>query len=266
MVAGDKGGVPLFALSRGKGVQHALGGSVEDALAGHGKHEVVGGKEVAGDGHLGRAGSGVFAGVGIKERSGFRDVLIGVAIQMTQGWSPDSMDGRVGDPNHEGVVRFGTGFDPIERALGDDVRDVAGGGFCAGLGFEVAVVVTASLDGVVIEAVGFAVNMPFPNHGSVVSVGLKGLGEGREFIPKTSTIARLTIGVRVETGEQCGARGTANGVANEALVEAHPVRCQSIDVGGSIDFGTVGADRVLGVVVCEDNHDVGAIRGQGQGR
>lgn len=54
------------------------------------------------------------------------------------------------------------------------------------------------------------------------------------------------------------AAGTADGVRAEGIVEEHPFRGEPIEVRGLDQVAAVGADRVVGVVIAHDEHDIGA--------
>lgn len=63
----------------------------------------------------------------------------------------------------------------------------------------------------------------------------------------------MVVGAR----EDGGAAGRADGVGHVAVIEFHALVVESVDVGGVVDVGLVGADGFGGVVVGHDEEDVG---------
>ena len=72
---------------------------------------------------------------------------------------------------------------------------------------------------------------------------------------------RLDAGdVAVLAGEDHAAAGRADGVRAEAVVEAHALLGDAVDVGRLVDLAAIGADGVRGMVVRHDVQDVRTLR------
>ena len=164
--------------------------------------------------------------------------------------------------------------EPIESKVGDGVGgveavfldDVLGPGPVAhGAEFGVVVFSLAGEDAVVVEVGGFDLEVPFADHGGVVS----GFAEfDREHLFAGFDFAGEVVGtvdVVVLAGESTGAGGGADRVGAEGVFEEHALVGEAVDVGGGGDLGeaaAVGADGVGGVVVGHDVEDVGRLRGK----
>lgn len=72
----------------------------------------------------------------------------------------------------------------------------------------------------------------------------------------------------VLAGDDAGAAGGADGVGAEGVLENHALGCELVEGRGGVEFfqqGSVGADRLGGVVVTHDEQDVGSVLGYERG-
>ena len=69
-------------------------------------------------------------------------------------------------------------------------------------------------------------------------------------------VVEHAVEVAVFARENHRPRWSANGVGHQAAVKAHALFGQAVDTRGLIDLRSVGANRLVGMVVREDEHDV----------
>lgn len=84
------------------------------------------------------------------------------------------------------------------------------------------------------------------------------LGDIRQVFVDLAVQGHDPVHVVVGACKDGGAAGSADGVGHVAVVEFHAVVVESVDVGGVVDVGVVGADGFGGVVVGHNEDDVGA--------
>jgi len=60
------------------------------------------------------------------------------------------------------------------------------------------------------------------------------------------------VDVAVLAGQYHRPAGGADGIGHETVVKQYAFFCQAVDVGRLVDLGSVGADRVRGMIVGED--------------
>ena len=104
--------------------------------------------------------------------------------------------------------------------------------------------------------------VPLADHrGGVASLAQK-LGKGLLGTVELVAVHKETVGVRVLACLDRGPHGTADGVGHVALLEEHAIPGQRIDVGRGgvlLEPGIVGPDRLVGVVVREDEQNVRSV-------
>ena len=108
-----------------------------------------------------------------------------------------------------------------------------------------------------------AAEVPFADHAGVVAPGLQVFGDGVAGAVETVE-HRDPIEMRILTRQQGGAAGRADGVGNERISEARTAAGEAIEVRGGVDLRTVGRDRILGVIVRENEEDIRAGGGGGE--
>ena len=100
--------------------------------------------------------------------------------------------------------------------------------------------------------------MPFPQHGGRVARLLKKLGEGLLRSVELVTICHEAVQMAVLSCQNDGAAGSAYRVGNEAIFESHSFRSDAVDVGCFVAVRSISADRLVPVVIREDEEDVGS--------
>ena len=169
-------------------------------------------------------------------------------------------------------------LEPVERNLGDDVGRVGGivGGKAprvarprpAGFAHDgVEVRPLAGQDAVVIERGGFLLEVPFADHGRLVTGLADQPGQVLAGGFETSAERGHAVDVAVLSGEQRGPAGRADRIGAEGVLEDHALRGEAVERGRGVERGqasAVGSERVRGMVVGHDEQDVGLVGG-GQG-
>ena len=112
-------------------------------------------------------------------------------------------------------------------------------------------------DAVVVKAGGLREEVPFAEEGGVVASGLEELGEGGLGTVEELVEAGDAVFVGVFSGEDGGAGGGAEGVGGEGVLEAHPFFGEAVKGGGLDVFVPVATEGLAGVVVGENEDDVG---------
>ena len=109
---------------------------------------------------------------------------------------------------------------------------------------------------------GFALEVGFSVEGGVVACGAKNFWEDLLVPVKGVSVVHEAIFMAVLSAHDDGAGGTADGVGAERVFEEHAVSGELVDFRGGVDGfepAIVGADGVGGVVVGEEEDDVGAL-------
>jgi len=115
-------------------------------------------------------------------------------------------------------------------------------------------------DAVIIEGGRLLLEMPFADHGRLVTGLLHLHGEklsGRWYVALEIEYA---VGLRILPGNDAGPAGSADGVVAIDPVKTHPVLCQSIDIGRRIQLSqaaAVNADGLGGMIVGHYEEDIG---------
>ena len=123
----------------------------------------------------------------------------------------------------------------------------------------------------VVKADRITHEMPFPDHGSLVTGRLEELGKGLLSSVEGAAVVVESIEVAVLAGhDDCPAR-SADGVGDDATAEEHPLFRDAVHVRRLEQFQLmpVGADRLDGEIVAEEEDDVRFcffVRGDRQGR
>ena len=163
------------------------------------------------------------------------------------------------------------GLEPVDREVGDHVGDVTL--VLHALAHldhrRVVVAPLAGQDVPVIEAGGIGHQVPLAEDRGLVAGGLEQFGKrDLRAVEAAVGVVEEAVGVAVLAGEDGGPRRPADGVGHEAPVEAHALLRDAIDVGrlDQLPRIAIGADGLVGVVVGEDEDDVGPLGGEGRGR
>ena len=161
---------------------------------------------------------------------------------------------------HKGF-RFVAILQPFERHVTDDIRHVAGHRhpFAHFDHRRIIVNALARENLPEIKAGRIGAEVPFANDGRLVAGLLQELGEGLlRAVERGIRVIGKAVEVTVFSRENRRARRTTNRIRHEAPVEAHPLLRDAIDVRRVEQFAriTVGADRLIGVIVGENKDDV----------
>lgn len=195
----------------------------------------------------------VFEGVGFGDGVGEEGEFFGAGL-------PVSVGGFVVDHEEEGAAGVAGVVEPFDGFVGGEVGDealfaVAALGVVDVVG--VVVLTLAGEDFIVVEAGGVGLEVPFADEGGLVTGLLEAFGEGDLGAVEGLLVGALAVGVAVESGEEGGARGGADGVSAEEVAHEHAFCGEAVDVGCGVSGGAVGGDGLSGVVVGEDEDDVG---------
>lgn len=112
--------------------------------------------------------------------------------------------------------------------------------------------------------------MPLSEHGGLVSCGLQKFWERLLGSIEVVPIVHEAILVTVLSGDDHCPAWAADGVGAKTLIKKHPLCCQTVDVGGwvgALQPSIICADGVRGMVVTENENDIGLLLGaKGKGR
>ena len=164
---------------------------------------------------------------------------------------------------HEGL-RLVALAHPVQREVSDDVGDVTLH-LDHALGVlhrRVVVDALSRQDLPEVEAGGVADEVPLAYDGGLIAGLLQQLREGElRAVEDRVRVVEEAVEVRVFAGQDDGAARTADGVGDQGAIEAHAFLGEAVDVRGLVQLTgvTVGADRLVGMVIGEDEHDVGLL-------
>ena len=111
-----------------------------------------------------------------------------------------------------------------------------------------------------VEAGGIGAEVPLADQARVVAAGAQLLGD-RVTGAVEGVEDRNTVGVRILPRQERRPAGRADRVGDERVGELGTVRGEPIEMRGGVDLRAVAGDRMLGMVVGEDEDDVGTPRG-----
>ena len=203
----------------------------------------------------------------VEERGRLRVDAILVEAEVLDVGLPFAVRGLVLAHEHErlGLVALA---DPVEGKVGDDVRDVALRLHHALRVLHRRVVVDALAGQHLpeIEAGGVADEVPLADDGGLVPGLLEKLREGElGAVEDGIRIIVEPVHVRILAGQDDGAAGSADGIGDEGAIETHAFLGDAVDVRRLVQLPrvAVGADGLIGMVIGEDEDDVGLLGGSG---
>ena len=202
-------------------------------------------------------------GVVVEQSSRLRVDAVLVETEVLDVRLPLAVRRLVLEHEHEGL-RLVALAHPVEREVGDDVGDVTLHLHHA-LGVLHRRVVVDALAGQhlpEVEAGGITDEVPLADDGGLVAGLLQQLREGElRAVEDGVRVVEEAVEVRVFAGQDDGAARTADGIGDQSAIEAHTFLGKAVDVRGLVQLTgvTVGADRLIGVVIGEDEHDVGLL-------
>ncbi len=232
--------------------------------------------KVLGDGHLLVLAWLDLLVVVFEERGGLgdRDPFPGL-VDLRLG-APLAVRGLVLAHEHEGLTLVAPALEPVEGEIGNDVGGIAGMFFFGALlvvagavgileHHRVVVWTLAREDFGVVVALWCLVRaeMPLADDGGLVArllqeFGKGGLVDALELV----AVAPEPVDVRVLAGLNDGSHRPTDRVGDHAAVKTHALVGELVEVGradGILEVAVVGADRLVGVVICKDEDDVGPL-------
>ena len=237
---------------------------------GHGRQLVVVGRHDLLDRHVlvFDGESAAFVVVEKRRRLGIDAVL--VVAEMAEGGGPFTMRRLVLDHGEEGFGLVPL-LQPFQRTLGDDVRHVARllDVLAHADHGRVVVDALAGKDLPMVETRRVAHQVPLAEDGRLVAGFLQELWKGGlRPVEAAVRVVGKAVQMGILSGQHRGPAGAADGVRHEAAVEAHAFLGDAVEVGRveQLPRITVGADGLVGVVVREDEDDVGRLGCGGIGR
>ena len=230
-----------------------LGGvpSPEEALAVHGFAEERGmGVENLGAVQQRRREDGILEHALDRVNAGIMVLLVAVL----------GVGGAETDREAEGVFR-GTAVEESEGVFHVDFVDVAGGS--VGLFAQVGPVALAEVVEEGFFRADFGLDPELADEPGTVSRGAQGRGvAGLEVGRANGRCAeREPVGALGETGENGGPAGGANRRGDERVLEADPLPGEVVDDGRLGDAVAGDAQRVIALVVDEEEEDIGPVQG-----
>ena len=219
--------------------------------------------QVVGDAHLGRGGGRGAVPVVVVEARGHLHVL-GVVRVVLRVVLPGAVRRLVVAHQEEGARRIAR-VQPLQALVGDDVGDVARALHRAtGLVEDgVEVVALPGHDRPVVEARRAVrrplAQVPLADDGGLVAGRAQVLGDVGQAVVDAVVQRHDAVDVVVGAGQDGRAAGRADRVADVAVVQAHALGRDAVDVRRAVDAVAVAADRARGVVVGHDEQDVRAL-------
>ena len=155
-------------------------------------------------------------------------------------------------------------FHPVQRQVGDDVGGVARMGDLPAVVDHRRVVVDplAGEDVPFVETGRITDQVPFADDRRLVAGFLQQFRESHlgRVEPAVGVVVKA-VEVVVLPRQHARPAGPADGIGHQAAVEPHALPGQPVDVRRLVELArvTVGADRLIGMVIREDEHDVGFV-------
>jgi len=219
------------------------------------------------DGHRGPPGGRRTARVVVEQRGRLRDLDVVVHREVIRAGQPLPVRCLVLVHEHERLRPVAAFVEPLQGQVGDDVGRVAGevGGAVGRAEPGVVVGALADQHPPVVEAGRLGLEVPLADDRRLVAGLLEQLGE--RLLRRVELDAVVDHPVRVAVLPRLDHRPArrADRVRHKTVMEDHPLGGQAVDLGRLVDLRAVGADRVRGVVVGEDEEDVGPLRRFGRG-
>ncbi len=215
------------------------------------------------DFHFLGGSAGGARGVVVEERGRLGEDGVRKRREVVRARHPVAMWRFVPEPHEERTFLVAAVAHPVDRQIRDDVADVALAANRAVRRTQVGVVVVA-LSGQHfpgIEPNGFALEVPLSKRRSLIAGRLqhprkRGL-RGVELID----VVEHPVGVAVFSGDDHRAGWSAYGVGHQRAIEANSFCRDPVDVRRLVQNRAVGPDGLIGVIVRDDQQNVGCRRG-----
>ena len=133
------------------------------------------------------------------------------------------------------------------------------------LGLRIVVGSLSRQDLPVVEALRISSKMPLPCDRCSITGLSEQFGKCLLVTIEPVSVPHKAIEVTVLSGLNNGSTWTTDTVGTEAVLEQHPLGCQSIDIRCRIHFfqpAVVGPNGMRSVIIGEDKHDIWAIGSQ----
>ena len=204
----------------------------------------------------------------VEERRRFRVDAILVEAEVLDIGLPLAVRRLVLAHEHEGLGLVALG-NPIKGEVSDDVGDVTLRLHHALRVLHRRVIIDALPRQHLpeVEADGVADEVPLADDGGLVASLLKELREGDlRAVEDGIRVIVEPVQVRILAGQDDRTARTADGVGHQGAIEAHAFLGEAIDVRGLVKFSrvAVGTDGLIGVVIGEDENDVGLLGRSGR--
>ena len=165
---------------------------------------------------------------------------------------------------HEGLVGVTFLLEPLEAEVGDDIGCVADALDFLSIPFHPWVVIgTLAVQNLItIESGWVGLEVPLSDQGGLVSNLAQKLREGDLRAVEDASVGHLSVveGVLAPRGSPPGTGRRSNWSRSSAL-ESHAFLCDPVQVGGLDQFRPVGADGMRGMVIREDEQNIGLLGG-----
>ncbi len=177
----------------------------------------------------------------------------------------------------ERLVIFANFVEPVQRDVGDCIGAVHAffldrilwpGLVALDSELGIKVLALAGQHAVVVERGWLGFQMPFADHGSLVTGLLHLFGEMLILGFNSATQIKNTVGVVVLSGHDASTTGGADRVGAERVLEQHAFLGQTIEVRRWVQIGkptSIRTNRLAGVIIRHDEQDIGSIIGDHPG-
>ena len=155
-------------------------------------------------------------------------------------------------------------FYPIDGLVGDDVGSIAFFLYLFTIHLDERWIVVVSLsrkDFPIVESLWITYEVPFTNHGSLISILLEKFWESQLVAIESSGIVDESVGMAMLAGEHTGTAGATDGVGHEAVGEAHALVGYAVNIGRFNVTLVIGTDGLVRVVVAHDEENVHRLLG-----
>ena len=161
--------------------------------------------------------------------------------------------------------RFVARLHPVDAEIGDEIGDVAGVGFLFAFADHRRVVIDPlpRQDVPVIETGRIRHKVPLADDRRLITGLLEQLGKGDlGAVELAIAVVVEAVDVRILAREHAGPARPADAIRHQAAVEAHPLFGDAVDIRGRVQLQRmpVGADRLIRVIVRENEDDVRRLR------
>jgi hypothetical protein len=197
----------------------------------------------------------------IEQRRGLGDQGVAEEVEVRRAGVPRAVRCLVLVQEEEGAGRVTTGPEPVEGTIGDDVGRVPFDRRGVRRAVEQRVVVRSlpAQHLIVIEARRQRQQVPLADHGGLVPRCPEEFGKGQRVRMQRDLVDRDTVQVAVLSGQDGRPARSADRVGHEGVAKEHPLARNAIEIRCPIDHRAVRADRLCGVIIGHDEHDVRAL-------